>query len=190
MNAPIDVTNIRIETPRLILRPWREEDLHDLYEYASVEGVGEKAGWKHHQSPEESARILGFFISGRKTFAMELKETGRVIGSIGVEPRHEDSGLPDELQGREIGYAMSRDHWGMGLMPEAVKAVMDYCFRVLDYDYLTCGHFDHNDRSRRVVEKCGFRYLKSGTTETAMGTLEPGKLYVLYNPYRCEVTNV
>lgn len=52
MNAPVDVTNIRIETARLILRAWREDDLHDLYAYASVEGVGEKAGWNHHQSLE------------------------------------------------------------------------------------------------------------------------------------------
>lgn len=190
MNAPIDVTNVRIETPRLILRSWKEEDLHDLYEYASVEGVGEKAGWNHHQSLDESGRILAFFIKGKKTFAIEYKENGKVIGSVGVEPRHEDSELPDELQGREIGYVLSKDYWGRGLMPEAVKAVMEYCFQKLDYDYLTCGHFNHNDRSRRVVEKCGFRYLKPSATETASGIVEPGKMYVMYNPYRCEVPNV
>ena len=44
MDAPIDVTNIRIETPRLILRPWRMADLEDLYEYARVDGVGQMAG--------------------------------------------------------------------------------------------------------------------------------------------------
>ena len=54
MNAPVDVTNIRIETPRLILRPWTEADLNDLYEYASVDGVGEMAGWSHHESIEIS----------------------------------------------------------------------------------------------------------------------------------------
>ena len=87
MNAPVDVTNIRIETDRLILRAWRETDLADFYEYASVEGVGEMAGWNHHQSMEESRRILDFFISGKKTFALELKENGKVIGSLGSEPR-------------------------------------------------------------------------------------------------------
>ena len=57
MNAPVDVTKIRIETPRLVLRPWRDSDLEDFYEYASVEGVGEKAGWNHHQSLEELSLI-------------------------------------------------------------------------------------------------------------------------------------
>ena len=182
MNAPVDVTDIRIETERLILRAWREADLADFYEYARVEGVGEMAGWSHHQSVEESRRILDSFISGKKTFALEWKENGKVIGSLGLEPR--DAGLPEELQGREIGYVLSRDYWGRGLMPEAVKAVIDYCFQELSFDYLTCGHFDYNDRSRRVVEKSGFRFLKKVVTSTARGVDEPGKLYVLYNPMK------
>lgn len=182
MNAPIDVTNIRIETDRLVLRAWRESDVHDLYEYASVEGVGEKAGWNHHQSLDESRRILGSFIKHKKTFAMELKENGKVVGSLGLEPRDEDAGLDEVLQGREIGYVLSKDYWNRGLMSEAVTAVICYCFDVLDYDYLTCGHFDHNDRSRRVVEKCGFRFLKNVITPTVRGVDEPGKMYVLYNP--------
>ena len=184
MNAPIDVTSTRIETERTILRPWRESDLHDLYTYASVSGVGEKAGWNPHQSPEESRRILDSFIRNKKTFAIELKENGKVIGSVGIEPRDSDAGLPHERKGREIGYVLSKDFWGRGLMPEAVRAVIDYCFRELRYDYLTCGHFNHNDRSRRVVEKCGFHFLKDVVISTARGVDEPGKLYVLYNPYK------
>lgn len=61
MNAPIDVTDIRIETERLILRPWQDSDLDDFYAYASVEGVGEMAGWSHHTSKEESRKILTMF---------------------------------------------------------------------------------------------------------------------------------
>lgn len=182
MNAPVDVTGIRIETGRLILRAWKESDLYDLYEYASVEGVGEKAGWNHHQSLDESRRILNSFISHRKTLALELKENGKVIGSLGLEPRDEDAGLDESLQGREIGYVLSKNYWGIGLMPEAVQAVIGYCFEVLKFDYLTCGHFDHNDRSRRVIEKNGFQFLKNVITPTARGVDEPGKMYVLYNP--------
>ena len=182
MIAPVDVRNIHIETKRLILRPWKESDLNDFYEYASVEGVGEKAGWNHHQSLEESKRILDSFIDGKKTFALELKENSKVIGSLGLEPRDEDAGLEPQLQGREIGYVLSKDYWGRGLMPEAVKAVIAYCFERLNFDYLTCGHFDHNHRSRRVVEKCGFQFLKDVITPTVRGIDESGKMSVLYNP--------
>ena len=185
MIAPIDVTDIRIETERLILRPWRESDAEDFYEYAKVDGVGQMAGWLPHKNIEESREVLLLFITGRKTFALELKENGKVIGSLGLEEREGELEVPEGTMGREIGYALSKDHWGSGLMPEAVKAVIDYCFSELDFDWLTCGHFFRNDRSRRVVEKCGFVYVRDIIHRTRFGTEEPTKLYILYNP--CKV---
>lgn len=182
MNAPVDVTNMRIETPRLILRPWRQRDLDDFYEYASVDGVGQMAGWLPHESVQKSQMILDLFIREKKTFALEFKENGKVIGSLGLETREKQDEIPGTLMGREIGYVLSKDYWGRGLMPEAVNAVIGYCFTVLGFDYLTCCHFIRNGQSRRVIEKCGFSYLKDIDFETRMGTIEPTRLYVLYNP--------
>lgn len=182
MNAPIDVTNIQIETERLLLRPWRESDLEDFYEYASVPGVGEMAGWPHHQCLEDSRRILQMFQSEKKVFALELKESGKVIGSLGLEEYDRTETDMGDLQGREVGYVLSRSCWGRGLMPEAVRAVIKYCFEVLRYDFLLCGHFEQNSQSRRVVEKCGFSYVKNISFETAFGTSENTRLYCLYNP--------
>lgn len=187
MNAPIDVSDIRIETRRLVLRPWRESDLEDLNAYASVEGVGEMAGWKHHESLEESQKILEWFIAGKKTFAIEWKETGRVIGSLGLEELGEMDAAHEKRLGREVGYVLEKDYWGQGLMPEAVQAVIAYCFRVLGYDFLTCGHFLENGQSRRVIEKCGFHYWKEGTYRTRTGAGEADRLsriYLLENPGR------
>ena len=56
MNAEIDVSHVTLKTERLILRPWQETDLDDLYAYASVDGVGQMAGWKPHENREESKR--------------------------------------------------------------------------------------------------------------------------------------
>ena len=181
MNAPIDVTGIRIETERLILRPWKESDLDDFYEYASVDGVGQMAGWVPHENIEKSKLILELFISEKKTLALELKENGKVIGSLGIEANDNDHIGADRL-GREIGYVLSKDYWGRGLMPEAVKAVINFCFETLSYVYLLCGHFDWNTQSARVIKKCGFQYLKDISHTTLFGTEEPTKLYVLYNP--------
>ena len=178
----IDISKTRIETPRLILRPWQDSDLEDFYAYASEEGVGEMAGWAHHQSMEESRKILDLFMEGKHTFALELRENGHVIGSLGLEERDENLDLPKTLKGREIGYVLRKEYWGRGLMPEAVQAVIDYSFRELKLDYLTCGHFLRNSQSARVIEKCGFRYLKDILYQTRMDTIEPTKLYILYNP--------
>ena len=66
-------------------------------------------------------------------------------------------------------------------MPEAVQAVIDYCFRELRYDYLTCAHFVRNGQSRRVIEKTGFTFLKEVKYETRYGSVEDTLLYIQYN---------
>lgn len=180
MNAPIDVTNIVIQTPRLRLRPWKASDLQDFYEYASVDGVGQMAGWLPHTSLDVSRQILDCFIAEKKVLALELRENGKVIGSLGFEERTETSEIHSSLMGRELGYVLSKDYWGQGLMPEAVQAVITYSFEKLNYDYLLCAHFVRNPQSRRVVEKCGFQYLKDFLHTTRYGTQEQAKLYVRY----------
>ena len=181
MNKPIDITGVALKTDRLTLRPFRESDLQDLYTYAQVDGVGQMAGWLPHKNIEESRVILDMFIREKKTLALELQ--GKVIGSLGIEFYNEKN-YPEfqELQGREIGYVLAKDHWGQGLMPEAVQAIIRYLFEVENLDFLICGHFAHNSRSRRVIEKCGFRYSRTVSFETQFGTKVPAMEYVLFHP--------
>ena len=167
MNADIDIRDVRLETDRLILREWHPRDVDDLYEYASVPD-----GRVNH------------FIEGRKTFAIVYKENNKVIGSLGIE----EYGMEEELseffdyRGREIGYVLSKDYWGRGLMSEAVKRVIAYLFDEMDFDFLLCGHFDKNKASARVQEKCGFLPYRELVFDTALGTKEPGELNLLINP--------
>lgn len=184
MNAKFDVTGIRIETNRLILREWCPSDLDDLFEYASNPDVGPRAGWNPHPNKDESLRILNRFINGKKTFAIVYKENNKVIGSLGVEFYELEDKLTEffNYQGRSIGYVLSKDYWGRGLMPEAVSAVIDYLFDTLNYDFLLSGHFDFNDRSKRVQEKCGFKPYRKIVFDTPMGIPQPGVLMLLINP--------
>ena len=184
MNAEFDVTGIILKSERLILREWKQSDLDDFFAYASVEGVGEMAGWAHHQNKEKSQEILDKFILEKKTFAIVYKENNKVIGSLGVEKYCLENVLSEffDYKGREIGYVLAKDYWGKGLMPEAVKLVTDYLFNVLNYDFLLCGYYDFNHQSKRVQEKCGFTPYRKLTFETKLGTNEPGVLMLLRNP--------
>ena len=184
MNANFKINGIVIETERLILRPFKQSDLDDFYEYASVEGVGEMAGWKHHENKEKSQSILDLFINEDKTFAIVLKENNKVIGSLGVEEYGMEQALSEffDYQGRKIGYVLSKDYWGKGLMPEAVKAVIDYLFNVQKLDFLTCGYYEFNNQSKKVQEKCGFKPYRKLVMETRLGTKEQGILNLLVNP--------
>ncbi len=164
MDVVIDLTDVVIETERLILRGWREEDLADFNAYASVDGVGEMAGWRHHQSQDESKRILDSFMAEKDVLALEHKRDRKVIGSIGLHASWASvEAAYRHLRIREVGYVLARDYWGQGLMPEAVRALIRYGFGPMDLEALTCGHFVSNSQSRRVIEKCGFCYVKNGT---------------------------
>lgn len=178
MNTPIDISGIRLVTDRLVLRPWREEDLEDFFEYARVDGVGQMAGWLPHKDMDESRKILSHFISGKHVFALEHQ--GKVIGSLGIE-QYDEAHYPElsALRGREIGYVLARDYWGQGLMPEAVGAVIRYLFEREKLDLIIVGHFVRNGRSRRVIEKCGFRYNKTVPYETRYDTVETSMEYIL-----------
>lgn len=179
MNAKIDVTDVVIKTERLILRPFRETDLADFFEYAKVEGVGEMAGWSHHKNIEESKTILGFFLSEKKTFAVEYN--GKVIGSLGVEKYNEEE-LPEfaDKKGREIGFVLSKDYWGQGFMPEAVNGVIDYLFNEIKLDFIVAAHFCRNTQSKRVQGKCGFKPYKTRKLKTNYGTVEDDCINILY----------
>ncbi len=171
MNAEIDITGVVLRTKRLILRPWRLSDLEDFYRYASVDGVGQMAGWVPHRSREESRAILTRFVDGKKTFALEYQ--GKVIGSLGVE-RYREEQFPQyaALRCRMLGFVLSKDYWGRGLMPEAVEEVLRWLFEDQKLDAVLCAHFLSNKQSARVQEKCGFRHVAYGAFETHFGTVE------------------
>ena len=178
MNVPIDITNVTIRTKRLLLRPWKQSDLDDFFAYASVDGVGQMAGWKPHANKDESQSILDRFIANKHTFALEYR--GTVIGSLGVQEYKEER-FPEfqEKKCREIGSALSKDYWGQGIMPEAVGAVVRYLFTEIGLDAIFCSHFLSNKQSARVQEKCGFKHYAYGTFETHLGTTEDGETNVL-----------
>lgn len=146
-----------LETERLILRLWQETDASDMFEYASDPRVGPNAGWPVHENIETSKRIIDGFIKKKDVYAIVLKSENKVIGSLGVHDRTPDESVMN-LKQREIGYVLNPQYWGQGIMPEAVKCVIKYGFEELALDLIWCCHFDFNENSKRVIEKCGFNH--------------------------------
>lgn len=145
------------ETERLILRPWRNEDAKDLYEYAKNPSIGPIAGWPIHTSVENSREIIEQVLSADETYAVCLKENNKAIGSVALLMKdHSNLDIADD-EG-EIGYWIGEPFWGQRLIPEAVEALMEYAFKTLNLKKLWCGYFDGNEKSKRAQEKCGFQY--------------------------------
>lgn len=146
-----------IETSRIILRAWQESDAEDLYEHASNPTVGPAAGWPVHRSVEISRQVILSVLSDPGMFAVTLKGQNRVIGNIGLRiGRKSKLGIHDDEA--EIEYWIAESYWGLGLIPEALLEIMRYAFEQIDLNILWSGYFEGNNRSKRVQEKCGFRF--------------------------------
>ncbi|SFC42197.1 GNAT family N-acetyltransferase [Clostridium uliginosum] len=143
-----------LETERLILRPWTIDDLEDFYEYAKNPNIGPNAGWEPHSNKEDSKKILELFIEKDETWAIVYKENDKVIGSIGLHTDEKRNGINSNM----LGYVLSEEYWGKGIMTEAVKCVIKYAFEEIKLDILSVCHYTFNNRSKRVIEKCGFKY--------------------------------
>lgn len=146
---------IALKSPRIVLRPWQEEDAPVLFSLASDPAVGPIAGWPPHMSVADSLRVIRDILSAPETYAAVLSETGEPAGSIGLH--FGDAGTVPLSEGEaELGYWIGRKFWGRGLAPEAADMLIRHGFVDLRLSTLWCGYCDGNDRSRRVQEKCGF----------------------------------
>ena len=141
-----------LQTKRLILRPWSENDAEELYKYAIDPEVGPPAGWPPHTSVENSREIIRTVLSAPETYAVCLKENGKPIGSVGLH-RNDLAEKDDEY---ELGYWIGKPFWGQGLIPEASRELLRYAFEDLGMNRIWCGYYDGNEKSRRVQEKLGF----------------------------------
>ena len=146
-----------LETGRLILRRWEEADAEELYQYAKDPAVGPIAGWPPHTSVGNSREIIRDVLTAPETYAVVLKETGQPVGSIGIM-FGKNGNAPMGEQEAEIGYWIGVPYWGQGLIPEAVRELLRRCFEDLNCTAVWCGYYDGNLKSKRVQEKCGFRY--------------------------------
>lgn len=147
-----------IKTDRLILRKWKIEDAKSMYNYAKDKDVGPIAGWPLHKSIDESKEIINHFINNCP-YCYAICLNNDINNPIGcIELKLSPSDLATKEDECELGYWLGKPFWGLGYMPEACKALIDYAFNVLNFNIVWCGYYDGNNKSKRVQEKLGFIY--------------------------------
>ena len=146
-----------LTTERLILRPWEDSDAESLYEYAKDERIGPAAGWPVHTSVKNSLEIIRTVLAAPETYAVCLKEDKKAIGAIELKLNgHTD--MTDRDDECALGYWLGKPFWGQGIMPEAVKEILRHAFEEIGMTKVWAGYYEGNSKSKRVQEKCGFRY--------------------------------
>ena len=146
-----------LETKRLILRRWEKNDAESLYEYAKDPDVGPIAGWPAHRSIEESRDVIKNVFNGKEAYAICLKTDNKAIGAVELKLNgHTDMTERDDEC--KQGYWLGKPFWGQGIVPEAVKEMLRHAFEEIGMTTVWVGYYEGNIKSKRVQEKCGFRY--------------------------------
>lgn len=149
---------IQIETERLILRKFTIDDANDLFKnYASRDEVSEFMPWHSHKNIEETKEYLSSCVLPKYEqedsykWAIVLKKTNEVVGAIDVVSQD------NEQKRAELGWVLSNDYWGLGLMPEAGREVLKLLFKV-GFCRIQAIHDVNNPKSGRVMQKIGMTH--------------------------------
>lgn len=146
-----------LETERLLLRKITMEDAYDMFAYCSDEEVAKYVTWNAHKNIEDTETFIASILENYQDhkpapWGIVLKENNRLIGTVGftsMNPIHHSA---------EIGFALSRNNWGKGIMTEAVKEIIKYGFETLHLNRIQAMCFKDNIASERVMIKSGMSY--------------------------------
>jgi Acetyltransferases, including N-acetylases of ribosomal proteins len=149
----------RLETNRLILRRFVKEDAVAMYKnWASDNEVTKYLTWPTHSSLEISQCVTEDWLHSYSNqnyyqWAIVLKDNGdEPIGCISVVNMNE------KVSAAHIGYCIGRSWWHQGITSEALKAVMDFLFDVVEVNRIEARHDPRNPNSGKVMKKCGMKY--------------------------------
>ena len=151
------IGNPTLETERLVLRTFETTDAEDVFEYAGQPVVSRYLTWYPHQSISDAADYINLVRERIKKdeageWGIQLKEMGRIIGAIGFVNFDQKNSCA------ELGYVISDQYWGQGIMPEAIKCVIRFAFDKMNLQRIEAVHYLENETSGRAMQKAGMRY--------------------------------
>ena len=145
-----------LTTNRLVLRPFRVEDAHDMFtNWASDPEVTSYLTWPTHTSEAVSQYVLNDWVAHYAEpdyYQWAITFDDHAIGCLAVVDHD------DRVGKAHIGYCIGRPWWHKGITSEALQAVIDYLFDTVGYQRLECRHDPRNPHSGAVMRKCGMKY--------------------------------
>ena len=141
----------------ITLRPWKESDAENLYNLAKNPNIGPKAGWPPHKSVEESLNVIKTIFSKKETYAIIYQN--QLVGCVGLlfYPNCNHDWGKDSA---EIGYWVGEEFQNKGIATKASKILVERAFKELDVKNIYGTYNWDNLKSKRVLEKLGFKYYK------------------------------
>ncbi len=162
-----EIPQIKIETPRLILRTLNLSDAQSIFEYAQNDNVTKHLLWSSHKTLEDSENFIkhyafpSYFKNQPEPLGICLKDSPeQVIGTVGA------FWISESSQKMELGCALSESFWGRGLVAEAMKAMSEYCFKNYSVKRIQAQCKKENTQSFKMLIKMGMTH--EGTLKSSL----------------------
>jgi ribosomal-protein-alanine N-acetyltransferase len=145
---------MRLETERLILRPFEDSDATDVFELRKDPEVSYNL-LSETRSQDESVSWVARAqdsVANKEVYpvAIVLKENRRLMGMCGLFR------VSWEHMHAELIYWLGKEFWGKGYMTEAARRTVQFGFEELGLERISVGCFARNKASARIIEKLGF----------------------------------
>lgn len=146
-----------LSTPRLLLRKIYLSDAEDIFEYASKEEITKYLSWNHHQTIEDSKQFIymvtqNYMDGDPSSWAIYHKEDQKMIGTIGFVSYN------SVHKRGEVGYALSKKYWRQGITSEALQAVLEFGFSMLNLSRIEARCYPENTASEKLLLKNNFQF--------------------------------
>lgn len=148
----------KISTERLLIRPIKESDAKDIFDYASNPVITKFLCWDAHKDLADTKKfiqtvLINYAYNKPAPWGVIYKENNKLIGTIGF-----DNKWDIENKCAELGYALSQEYWNKGLMTEAVTALLNYIFQNTDINRIEALIDVENIASQKICKKVGMEY--------------------------------
>ena len=150
-----------IETERLLLRRFTQNDAQEMFDtWCADPDVTRYMMWTPHPDINETHTVIERWEKryetaaselGERNYAIVVKQTNKLIGSIGIMPKERNAGV-------ELGYCIGKSYWGYGYVTEAAQALTAFAFESMDAQKVVAFHHTDNPASGRIMQKCGMTY--------------------------------
>lgn len=144
---------MQLKTHSSLLRPWSQVDCDSLVRHADNPRIAAcmRDGFPSPYTRDDAKRFITMATGDHPHIFLAIEVDGQAVGGIGVH-------LLDDIYHRtaEIGYWISEEFWGRGIVSDAVMAILPVAFTSRDIIRIQAGVFSTNPGSMRVLEKTGF----------------------------------
>jgi len=153
----------QIETDRLLLKPLSVDDASAVFEWVSDPAVNAYMVYKIYSDINEVKKWILSLQENDNNFGIYLKSSNRLIGAISIPFSKKENAY-------SIGYNMNKDYWNKGFTTEASKAIIKWAHQELHAREFVATYANSNIASRKVIEKCGFKYVTPTKYKKADGS--------------------